>query len=141
MAENRNVEYDGIGAEYAPFEIDGVTITHDDDETGGSAQVGLAVTLTDDKEVGLTEDADPVKGILVSVEADGRCLVQTGGYMELPKGAGATFTLGGKVVGDLGAASAKGYVRGVNSAVAAELAVARGEVIDESDANVVGAIL
>jgi hypothetical protein len=70
------------------------------------------------------------------VEADGKATVQTHGYVQLPAGTGALLTLGLGIVGDLDTA-APGYIRGVASATAAELAVARGRIIDATDtANV-----
>ena len=47
------------------------------------------------------------------------------------------LTRGKKIVGDLGPASAEGYIREVNTAVAAELGVMDGKIIDPSDATAV----
>lgn len=127
----------GAGALYENFEIDDSTITYDASEVGGSAQVGLAVTFSAANTVALAADADHIVGKLIKVEADGFCNVQTKGVMTLPGGDSATLTLGLPIVGDLGAASAKGYVRIANSAVAAELAKARGEIRDASTTTAV----
>lgn len=127
-----DVKYDDIKAEFVTFKIDNSTITYSATQVNGSAQVGLAVTLSGAETVELAGDGEDVVGKLISVDADGYCVVQTGGFMTFPGGSGATLTLGNKIVGDLGAASAEGYVRAVNTAVAAELGVARGMIIDAS---------
>lgn len=138
MANPRaTLDFEGIGAQYETYKIDNSTITYDVDETGGSAQVGLAVTMSAANTVQLVGDGEAVIGKLISVDKDGFCSVQTGGYMTLPGGSGATLTLGKKIVGDLGAASAEGYVREVATATAAELGVARGFIVDASDTTAV----
>jgi hypothetical protein len=106
-------------------------------EEGGSAQVGLAVTLESDKTVSLVGDGENVEGKLIKVEPGGVCVVQVGGVMELPAGDGATVTAGRQIVGDLGAASAEGYIRNVATGTAAELGVARGRILDASDTTAV----
>lgn len=127
MADPRKaVKFDGIDAKYATFVIDDSTITYDATKDNGSDQVGLAVTLSAADTIKLTEDAEAVIGKLIKVEADGYATVQVAGYMTLPGGASASLTRGKGIVGDLGAASAKGYIREVDTAQAAELGVARG---------------
>jgi hypothetical protein len=135
MADPRDeAAYDGIAAHYTTYEHDN-TIVFDATKTGGSEQAGLAVTIVDDKKVGLVGDGQAVKGKLILVEAGGMCNVQDEGYLTGMKvGDGGALTPGAKVVGDLGPANAKGYIRDVNAAVAAELLAARGEVIDATDA-------
>ncbi len=130
MANPRKaVEFEGIGLLTATYKIDASTITYDATKTGGSAQVGLAVTLSADDTVALVADADAIEGKLLSVEADGMCTVQVGGYMTLPGGASATLTRGLAIVGALGAASAKGYIRVAASGTAAELVKCRGGIV------------
>lgn len=137
MADPRAaVSWEGIGYSAQTYAHDD-TVTYDADVVGGSAQVGLAVTLESDGTVSLVGDGEQVEGKLIKVEPDGFCVVQTGGVVTLPGGSGATLTAGQKIVGDLGADSAEGYVRNVASATAAELAVARGTIIDASDATAV----
>lgn len=137
MADPRAaVSYEGIGYEAETFEHDN-TIVYDSTQENGSEQVGLAVTLEGSQTVSLVGDGENVLGRLVKVEQDGFCVVQTGGFMELPGGSGASLTEGKKIVGDLGAASAEGYIREVNTATAAELGVARGQIVDSSDATAV----
>lgn len=131
MADPRTVSRAGIGARYQTFDIDDDTIEFDVDQEGGSAQVGLAVVKVGDT-IELTDDASGVLGELVSVEQDGRATVQTHGEMGLPAGDGADVTEMLPIVGALGPAGARGYIREVDSAVAAELAVARGFIDDPS---------
>lgn len=131
MADPRAaVKWDGIGAEYASFAIDDSTITYESTKAYGSSVVGRAVTLTTSETVALTADGEGVLGKLISVDSDGFAVVQTGGFMTLPGGAGATLGNMKQIVGDLGASSAKGYIRQVDTGTAAELGVSRGVIID-----------
>lgn len=122
MADPRDFNgYEGIGAEYPSFKADDfgtgtATIIFDGTKAGGSTQVGLAVTLVSNTgEIDLTSDGDRVLGKLIKVEADGRCTVQVTGGMTLPAGASATVDAGTKIVGALGASSAKGYIRSMTA--------------------------
>lgn len=131
MADPRaTVDLVGIGYEAQSFLIDASTITYSATAVNGSAQVGKAVNLSADKTVQLVGDGELVLGKLIAVEPDGIAVVQTGGYMTLPGGDGATLTLGEKIVGDLGAANAEGYIRAVATGTAAELGHARGIIMD-----------
>jgi hypothetical protein len=125
----KSVEFEGIGLLTATYKIDASTITYSATVAGGSAGVGLAVTLSADDTVALAADGDAIEGKLLSVEADGMCTVQVGGYCTLPGGASATLTRGGAIVGALGAASAKGYIRSAASGTAAELVKCRGALV------------
>ena len=129
-------EFEGVDAKYAGYVIDDSTITYDATKAGGSDQVGLAVTLTADRTVGLVADAGAVEGKLINVEADGNCLVQVGGYLTLPAGTSAPLGVNNQIVGDL-LVAAEGYIRAVDSAQAAELAVSRGTIIDDSTTTAV----
>ena len=120
------VDNEEVAAVFASFKIDDSTITYLATEDGGSAQVGLAVHLSAADTVQLVGDGEAVLGKLISVESDGICTVQVGGFMELPGGASATLTLGTAIIGDLGASSAEGYIRSAASATAAELILCRG---------------
>ncbi len=137
MSERTNVSNIGVGGVYRTYKIDDSTILYDATKVGGSAQVGLAVTFSAAETVALTADADEVIGKLILVEADDKCTVQTDGTMTLPGGDGATLTLGTKIVGDLGAASAKGYIRSAASGTAAELLVGRGRIENAGTATAV----
>ena len=55
--------------------------------------------------------------------------MQVGGYCDLPGGDSATLTLGVGIVGALGAASAKGYIRIAASGTAAETVKERGRIV------------
>ena len=124
-------------AHYETYKIDNSTITYDATQVDGSAQVGLAVTLSADDTVALAADGEAILGKLIKVEPDLKCSVQDGGYMTLPAGDSATTTRGKKIVGDLGAASAKGYIREVATATAAELGVARGIIVNAAIATAI----
>ena len=130
MADPRlGVGYAEIGAKFASFKIDNSTITYDATQAGGSAQVGLAVTVSAADTVALVADAGAIVGKLIKVESDNIATVQIAGGMVLAAGTGASLTLGKKLVGDL-LIAAKGYVREVNTGVPAELGVARGMILD-----------
>lgn len=120
-----DVRFAGIGYEALTFQHDD-TIVYDDEVEGGSEQVGLAVTIESDDTVSLVGDGELVAGKLVKVEPGGIAVVQTGGIMELPGGDAATLTIGSKIVGDLGAAAAEGYIQ----AVAAQHGFSRGQIIN-----------
>jgi hypothetical protein len=136
MADPRAaVGFEGIDELRVTYAHDN-TIVYSATEENGSAQVGLAVTLSDDKEVGLVGDGEGVKGKLIKVESDGFCVVQTKGYMTLPAGTSATLTNNKAIVGDL-LVSAEGYIREVATATAAELGVCRGSIEDNTDTDAV----
>lgn len=129
MADPREaVRFTGIGYEAETYEHDD-TIVYDVLEEGGSAQVGLAVTIESDDTVSLVGDGELVIGKLIKVEPGGMCVVQTGGHMTLPGGTGATLTIGEAIVGDL-LVAAEGYIRAVATGTAAELGHARGQIIN-----------
>ena len=125
---------EGIDVRRATYSIDASTITYDKTKAFGSAQAGvnLAVTLSASDTVALVADGDAVLGLLESVEPDGKCTVAVAGHLKFKKGNAATVTNGKKIVGALGAASAKGYIRDVNTATAAELGKMRGIIEDTS---------
>jgi hypothetical protein len=138
MADPRKtVSFSRIGARDVSYKIDASTITYDATQPNGSAQVGLAVTLSADDTVALTADADFVLGKLLKVEADGYCTVQESGHMELPAGASASITRGKTIVGALQSGSAKGYIREVATGTAAELGKARGFIHNNATSTAV----
>jgi len=142
MADPRlEVGFDEIGAVLASFKIDNSTITYSATASGGSSQVGLAVTLSAADTVKLAEDGEAVVGKLVKVESDNVAVVQIAGGMHLPGGASASLTLGKKIVGALGAGNAKGYIREVATATAAELGLMRGFIVDAGTTTEVWVIL
>jgi hypothetical protein len=130
------------------MKIDASTITFDQTKTGGSAQVGLAVTESADKTVALVQDGDPVLGKLVKVESGNFATIQHEGGMLLPGGQSATLTAGRKIVGALGAASARGYIRAVAASAAGyvqgtmqDALNGRGRILDASDSTKVAVLL
>lgn len=131
------ISFTEIGALFATFAVkSGGSITYDRTYEGNTPEFGRACSMSADSEVNLSADAEAVVGRLVKVEKDPTytyvCTVQVAGFMALPAGDSATITRGKKIVGALGAASAKGYIRDVATGTAAELGVARGIVVDEA---------
>jgi hypothetical protein len=139
MASGRNqVDYSQNDYNGQTFKIDNSTITYSARAVNGSASVGLAVTYSADDTVALTQDGDHVVGTLLEVFADNFCTVQIEGYTLLPGGASASLTRGKAIVGALGASSAKGYIREVATATAAELGKQAHRIVNVADsANVV----
>lgn len=125
------LDYQGQNANFMTYKIDNSTITYLATSPKGSAAAddGLVVTLSADDTVKLIEDGEGIEGMLFQVTDDNYAVVQIDGAMKLPKGNGATITRGKKLVGALGAAGAKGYVRDVATGTAAELGVARGRTV------------
>jgi len=144
MADPRDsVNFDGIKPVNVTYKIDNSTITYSATEDNGSAQVGLVATLVaaTAKTVELIGDGEGIEGLITQVFEDNYCSLQVGGYMQLPGGSGATLTRSKALVGDLGAASAEGYVREVNTAQAAELGVMRGRIIDPTTTTAIDVVL
>ena len=124
MSDPRNaVTLVGIGHEAETFLIDNSTITYSATVAGGSASVGLAVTFSAADTVALAADGNAIVGKLIKVESDNKAVVQTGGYLTLPGGNGASLTRGKKIVGALNASSAAGYIWEVVMAIVVELGV------------------
>ena len=134
MPAGRNqVDYTDIWYGAITMKIDGVTITFDATQVNGinAAAQGKAVKLSADDTVALATDGSEVFGKLLQVTPDGFCTVQRRGFASLPST--GTITRGTKIVG----ATTAGNIRSVNTAVAAELGVARGEVVNTADAAAV----
>lgn len=137
MSDPRNaVNFEGIRYQAETFLIDNSTITYDADEGNGSAQVGLAVTLSADLTVALAGDGEGVLGKLIKVESDNKAVVQTRGICTLPGGTSATLTLGETIVGDL-LSSDKGYIQAVATGTAAQLGHARGIILNNDTTTAV----
>ena len=137
MADPReDVQFEGIGYQAITYTHDN-TIVYSATVVGGSAQVGLAVTLESDGEVSLVGTGEEVEGKLVKVEPGGIAVVQVGGIMTLPGGDSATLTVGARIVGDLGAASAEGYIQAAAAGTAADHVVSRGRIIDNDTTTAV----
>lgn len=137
------VSYGEIDACYVTFLIDNSTITYDATKARGAATTMLdkAVTFSADGTMALAADGDAVTGRLDAVEWDNTCRVQVEGFMQFPGGNGASLTLGKKIVGALNASSAKGYIREVATATAAELGKARGFIVESGTATAVWVML
>lgn len=136
MADPRNVvNFESIDANYATFITDAVTIVYDATQIDGAAvaTIGQAVSLSAGSTVQLCNDADAVIGKLILVESDAKATVQIEGFQRLPGGLSATLTLGTHIVGALGAASAKGFIRSASGSVAAEIIRMAGRIIDTTD--------
>ena len=131
------VEFDNIDSMVVTFEHD-ASIVFDRTEDGNSAEIGLAVSMSADNEVTLVGDDEIVIGKLLRVGSDGFCSVQIGGGMTLPGGVSATLTVGTRIAGDLGAASAEGFIQTESDAAPP---VGRGTIIDSSTATAVVVIL
>ena len=94
------------------FQGDGTTIKYDITKPNRSDAVGKAFKLNGDK-AELVEDGDEIDGKVIEVDDDHKF---TGAYMfgglRLPLGEGETVSRGDRVVGALGAGSARGHVKG-----------------------------
>jgi hypothetical protein len=131
-------DYTDINYDAITMKIDAVTITYDVTQVRGAsaAMIGKAVGPAAAADtVELVSDGEAVLGTLIEVFADGFCTVQHRGFTPLPAGQAATVTVGTQIVGALGAASAKGYIRSANSATAAELIKRGPYIINNADVN------
>jgi hypothetical protein len=138
MADPRNaVSLEGISEERVTLLIDNSTITYSATAVNGSDKVGLAVAFSGNNTIETAGDGEEVVGKLLSVEADGKAVVQTGGFMTLPAGNGASLTPGKSIVGALNASSAEGYIREVATATAAELGRCRGTIFNAATTTAV----
>ena len=126
-----DIGWEGQLHDELPFLIDNSTITYNDQQPYGSAQVGKAVKYSGNKTIALATDGSEVIGKLIRVEKDGKAAVQVRGMAQLPST--GTITRGTKIVGS----TVAGNIRSAVAATAAEVAVARGLVGDVSDAAAV----
>lgn len=139
MPAGRNqVDYTDIRADQLTYKVDGVTLYYDPLKPNGigkAAGTGDAVMLSNDDTVALTNDGACVEGKVLKVEKDNFATVQRWGMAKLPKGDSApgTATRGRKIVGATNG-GARGYIRDLNTATAAELGLARGQIINVADA-------
>lgn len=129
------VNYEGVQNYRFTVPYDNSTITYSATANGGSSVVGRAVTLNSSEQAALAADAEGILGKLISVEADGMCTIERG-FVTLPAGTGASLTNMKAIVGDL-LVAAQGYIREVNTAVAAELGVMDGKIIDPTTTTAV----
>lgn len=129
------VNYEGIRNYRFTVPIDDSTITYESTVANGTSAAGRAVTLNSSEQAALAADAEGILGKLISVEADNMAVIERG-FVTLPGGTGATLTNMKAIVGDL-LVAAKGYIREVDTAQAAELGVMDGKIIDPSDTTAV----
>ena len=103
------------------FQGDGDTIKYDITKPNRSDAVGKAFKINADGKGELVDDGDEIDGKVIAVDDDDKF---TAAYMfgglRLPLGTGATVARGDKVVGALGASSAKGHVKGAPTIDATE---------------------
>jgi hypothetical protein len=134
MANPRQkVMFNQIEPDRTSYMADKTTIVPDRTLPGGSAQVGKAVMLVAGGAPGviaLTTDASYAIGTLESCEPDGVCTVLTGDYVQMP--AAAAMAVGQRVCGALSTGN-RGYIRAIVPATLADVANARGVVVDASD--------
>lgn len=131
----------GIRPQIETFPIDGTSITYDSTQARGSAVVDRAVKISANNQVGLVDTDQRVLGKLLHVEPDGMAAVQTGGYVELPGGNGATLTPNTPIVGAQGVSSALGYIKTAAAATLAQVAAQRGVITDASVSTAVEVLL
>jgi hypothetical protein len=142
MPAGRNeVDYTDIRYDALTYKVDGVTLFYDRTQPNGigkAAGTGIAVMLSNDDTVALTNDGACVEGDVIKIESDGFATVRRWGLAKLPKGDSGigTATRGRKIVGAT-LAGARGYIRDVNTATAAELGLMRGEIINVADATAI----
>jgi hypothetical protein len=134
MANPRQkIAFDQIQPDRTSYMADKVTIVPDKTLTGGCAQVGKAVTLVaggGPGVVALTQDGNFVVGTIESCDPDGVLTILTGDYVQVP--AAAAMSVGQRMVGALNTGN-RGYVRAVVPATLADVAQARGVVVDATD--------
>lgn len=138
MADPRKtVDHNEIKPINLTFAIDNSTITYSATVAGGSSQVGQAVKLSAADTIALVGNADHVLGKLILVHKDNYATVQVGGVVTLASGSGGpTLTVGSKVVGATG-----GGIRSATASTAAEVAVARGMILDAGATGAVEILL
>jgi hypothetical protein len=134
-----------VDLEFATFKIDNSTITYSKTADYGSASAGvnLMVSISANDTVQLVSDAEALAGRLEEVYSDNFARVAVRAKrMKMKGGDAATLTLGSKMVGALGAASAKGYVRSVAATTgsyvqgtATETQRGRGTIINNDATN------
>src|ERR1051326_8989488 len=99
------------------YKADGTTVLYDATQNNGSAQVGMAVSMTNvDRTVKLAADAQRCIGTIEHVEADLVCAVWVGDYVSFPVNGGGSLAAGTRVCGAAG-----GTVRAVVAATLADV--------------------
>ena len=94
------------------FQGDGDTIKYDATKPNRSEAVGKAFKINENGIGELVADGDEIDGKVIAVDDDHKfTAAYLFGGLTLPLGTGATVARGNKVVGAVGASSAKGYVK------------------------------
>lgn len=120
------ISREGNDANYETYKYD-TSIIYDMSLPGGCAQVGLAVALTGNSQVGLALDGKQVLGKLILAEHDGNCTVMVRGYSTALTGIAATLTPGQTFVGAIQPTGGLGgAIRDAAAATLADVAAARG---------------
>jgi hypothetical protein len=139
MPAGRNeCDYTDIRRDALTYKVDGITLVYDRTQPNGIGKAvgtGPWVMLSNDDTVALTSDGACVEGKVEKIESDGFATVQRWGMANGPKGDSGigTATRGRKIVGAT-SSGARGYIRDVNTATAAELGLMRGQIINVADA-------
>lgn len=145
MANPRRIvgPLDGIGYRAATFKADGSTINFDATQALGDDVVGRAVGLvagTQDT-VELVAAGQDILGRLDHVESDNTVVVQIEGECKLPQGNAVTVVRGDKIVGALGAASARGFIGPGDGTSGTTALAGRHTVIDTAVTTAVSVML
>ncbi|MDE0398877.1 MAG: hypothetical protein OXL96_13865 [Candidatus Poribacteria bacterium] len=118
------------------FQGDGDTIKYDKTKDNRSDAVGKAFKINSDGKGELVGDGDEIDGKVIAVDDDHKfTAAYIFGGLQLPLGNNATVKRGDKVVGALGAGSAKGHVKAVAALPADLAALTGGQSPTEAEAN------
>ena len=108
------IDNDGLMQFRAKIGTDSDAIPYEKGVKGGSAKIGLAVTMTGNMTVGLADDGEEVVGRLVLVEPDNLVsVIVRAKRMKMKPADSQTFVLGRGIVGAQKSATdtAPGYIR------------------------------
>jgi hypothetical protein len=145
MANPRKITgpLDGIGYRAATFAADGSTIAYDATVANGAAVAGRAVGLVAGtaNTVELVVAGQAILGRLDHVESDGSVAVQIEGECKLPQGNAVTVARGGRIVGALGAASARGFIGPADGTSGTTALAGRHNVLDVSVTTAISVML
>lgn len=146
MANPRKIvgPLDGVGYKALTFFVDGVTIAaFDATVADGSTSAGLAVALIDGTQntVELVAAGQEILGRLDHVESDGIAVVQVQGECKLPQGNAVDVVRGDRIVGALGAASARGYIGPADGTSGTTALRGRHQVLDDATATAISVML
>jgi len=145
MANPRRITgpLDGIGYRAATFLADGSTIAYDATVANGAAVAGRAVGLVTGTQntVELVVAGQAVLGRLDHVESDGSVAVQIEGECKLPQGNAVDVVRGGRIVGALGASSARGFIGPADGTSGTTALAGRHVVLDDAVSTAISVML